>query len=129
VTKDLRVYLAHILECVQKIELFTADGKGRFLGDSMVQDAVLRNFSIIGEAAKRLDDSYRAAHPEIPWRALAGLRDVLIHQYEGVDHERIWAIVEWELPNLREAITALLPPLDQLERELAGEEGAPDQEG
>lgn len=53
----------------------------------MLQDAVLRNFEVIGGAAKRLDDTYRAAYPEIPWRALAGLRDVLIHQYEGVDLE------------------------------------------
>lgn len=84
-TKDPRVYLAHILECVQKIERFTADGRERFFRDAMVQDAVLRNFEVIGEAAKRLDDRYRTAHPEVPWRALAGLRDVLIHQYEGVD--------------------------------------------
>lgn len=128
-TKDPRVYLAHILECAQKIERFTADGKGRFLRDAMVQDAVLRNFEIIGEAAKRLDDRYRTAHPEIPWRALAGLRDVLIHQYEGVDPERVWAIVERELPNLREAVAALLPPLEELERELAGEAEVPGQEG
>ncbi len=127
-TKDPRVYLAHILECAQKIEQFTVDGKGRFLRDAMVRDAVLRNFSIIGEAAKRLDDGYRTAHPEIPWRALAGLRDLLIHQYHGVDPERVWAIVERELPNLREAIAALLPPLDQLEREIAGGEDAPEQE-
>jgi len=128
VTKDPRVYLARILECVQRIERFTADGKGRFMLDRMVQDAVMRNFEIIGEAAKRLDDSYRTAHPEIPWRALAGLRDVLIHQYEGVDPERVWALVERDLPNLRAAIAALLPPLDQLERELAGEEDAPEQD-
>ena len=88
----------------------------------------MRNFEIIGEAAKRLDDTYRTAHPEIPWRALAGLRDVLIHQDEGVEPERVWVIVERELPNLRAAIAALLPPLDQLERELAGEEPAPEQE-
>ncbi|MBI2369414.1 MAG: DUF86 domain-containing protein [Deltaproteobacteria bacterium] len=95
--KDPRVYLAHILECIQKIERFTAGGKDRFLADAMVQDAVLRNFEVIGEAAKRLDDAYRAAHPEIPWRASAALRDVLIHQYEGVDLEKVWAIVENEL--------------------------------
>lgn len=95
--------------------------------DRMVQDAVMRNFEIIGEAAKRLDDSYRTAHPEIPWRALAGLRDVLIHQYKGAEPVRVWAIVERDLPNLREAIGALLPSLDQLERELAGEEDAPEQ--
>jgi uncharacterized protein with HEPN domain len=95
-TRDLRVYLAHILECIQKIERFTTEGRSRFFRDVMVQDAVLRNFEVIGEAAKRLDDAYRAAHPEIPWRALAGLRHVLIHQYEGVDLERVWAIVEGE---------------------------------
>jgi uncharacterized protein with HEPN domain len=93
----------------------------------MVQDAVLRNFGVIGEAAKRLDDAYRAAHPAIPWRALAGLRDVPIHQYEGVDLEKVWAIVEGGLPELREAIAALLPPLDQLERELAGKGETPEE--
>lgn len=121
-TKDRRVYLAHILECIQKIERFTADGKSRFHENDMVQDAVIRNLEIIGEAAKRIDDDYRAAHPDIPWRALSGLRDVLIHQYEGVDTERVWAIVEKDLPPLKRAIAELLPPLDQLERELAGEE-------
>lgn len=119
--KDPRVYLAHILERIQKIERFTADGKQRFLTDELVQDAVLRNFEVIGEAAKRLDDAYRAAHPDIPWRALAGLRDVLIHQYEGVDLERVWAIVVGDLPDLKRSIAALLPPLEELERELAGE--------
>jgi uncharacterized protein with HEPN domain len=121
--KDPRVYLAHMLECIHKIQRFTADGKERFLQDPMVQDAVIRNFEVIGEAAKRLDEAFRASHPEIPWRALAGLRDVLIHQYEGVDQERVWAIVERDLPVLEEAIATLLPPLDQLERELAGEDG------
>ena len=120
--KDPRVYLAHIMECLQKIETFTIDGQARFLRDPMVQDAVMRNFEIIGEAAKRLDNTYRQAHPQVPWRALAGLRDVLIHQYEGVDLRRVWAIVEKDLPLLKSSLSALLPPLDQLEKELAGEE-------
>jgi uncharacterized protein with HEPN domain len=89
VTKDPRVYLAHIVECSQKIERFTAGGRERFFRDATVEDAVLRNLEVIGDAAKRLDNAYRAAHPEIPWRALAGLRDVLIHQYEGVDLEKL----------------------------------------
>lgn len=120
--KDPKVYLAHMLECIQKIERFTVDGKGRFLADELVQDAVRRNFEGIGEAAKRLDDTYRSVHPEIPWRGLAGLRDVLIRQYEGVDLERVWAIVKGHLSGLKRAISALLPPLDQLERELEGED-------
>jgi uncharacterized protein with HEPN domain len=122
VSKDPRVYLAHMLESIEKIERFTADGKDRFSRDAMVQDAVLRNLEVIGEAAKRLDEPFRSAHPGIPWRALAGLRDVLIHQYEGVDIEQVWAIIENELPALRRAIAAMLPPLEQLERELAGED-------
>lgn len=126
-SKDPRVYLAHIMECIQKIERFTEGGKERFLQDELIQDAVLRNFEVIGEAAKRLDDVYRANHPEIPWRAIAGLRDVFIHQYEEVDLAKVWAIVEKDLPSLRQSIADLLPPLEQLERELAGEEEAPEE--
>ena len=123
--KDPRVYLAHILECLQKIKRFSAEGKAHFFREPMVQDAILRNFEVIGEAAKRLDDTYRRAHPEVPWRALAGLREVLIHQYEGVDLVRVWTIVEQDLPRLMRSINSLLPPLDQLEKELAGEDGQP----
>jgi len=121
VTKDVRVYLAHILESIDKIERFTADGRDRYLRDPMVHDAVIRNLEIIGEAAKRVDDAYRAAHPGVPWRALAGLRDVLIHQYEGVDLEGVWTVVERDLPQVRLGIRSLLPSLDALERELAGD--------
>jgi len=121
-SKDPRVYLAHIMECIQKIERYTKDGRERFLDDQLIQDAVLRNFEVIGEAAKRLDDAYRASHPQIPWRAVAGLRDMLIHQYEGVDLNKVWAIVEGDLPGLKKSIAAMLPPLEQLERELAGED-------
>ena len=125
-SKDPRVYLAHILECILKIERFTQVGRMVFLKDELVQDAVLRNFEVIGEAAKRLDDTYRADHPQIPWRAIAGLRDVLIHQYEGVNLQQVWNIVEKDLPGLKNSIKGLLPPLEQLERELAGEEDAPE---
>lgn len=116
------MYLAQMLECIVKIERFTADGEARFMAEAMVHDAVLRNLSVIGEAAKRADESYRAGHPTIPWRALAGLRDVVIHQYEAVDLEKVWRIVRDDLPPLKREILAVLPPLDQLERELAGED-------
>lgn len=125
-SKDPRVYLAHIMECILKIERFTQVGRAVFFRDELVQDAVLRNFEVIGEAAKRLDDTYRADHPQIPWRAIAGLRDVLIHKYEGVNLEQVWNIVEKDLPGLKKSIEVLLPPLEQLERELAGEEDAPE---
>lgn len=120
--KDPRVYLAQILECIDRIREYTTDGKEVFFADSRTQDAVIRNFEVIGEAAKRIPDEYRNTHREIPWRELVGFRDVLIHQYEGVSVAEVWRIIEKDLEPLREAITALLPPLEELERQLAGDD-------
>jgi uncharacterized protein with HEPN domain len=121
--KDPRVYLAQILERIDRILNYTAEGKEAFLGDPRTQDAVIRNFEVIGEAAKRIPEEYRKGQPAIPWRPLAAFRDVLIHQYEGVNAAEVWQIVERDLGPLRQAITAILPPLDELEKEIAeGEE-------
>lgn len=120
--KDPRVYLAHILECAQKIERYTKGGERKFLKDTMTQDAVIRNFEIIGEAAKRVPDAYLRRHPEIPWRLMAGFRDILIHAYEGIDLKRVWSIVRHDLPKVKDVIEAILPPLEELEKELAGPE-------
>lgn len=95
-----------------------------FFSDLRTQDAVIRNFEVIGEAAKRIPEWYRAKYTSVPWRGLAGLRDVLIHQYEGVDLPRMWLIIQRDLHLLRQSMSALLPPLDQLEREIAdGQDG------
>lgn len=123
-TKDPRVYLAHILERAARIERYIRDGEAAFLRDDKTQDAVIRNLEVIGEAAKRVPDEYRSLHPAIPWRSMAGFRDVLIHGYEGVDLGRVWSTAARDLPVARAAIAAVLPPLDELERELA--EDAPD---
>lgn len=120
--KDPRVYLAHILECVERIEGFTEAGQEAYADQVLIQHAVLYNLQVMGEAAKRVPQDYRAAHPEIPWRQMAGLRDVLIHDYEGVDVAQVWMIVEKNLPELKRALLDVLPPLDQLEAELAGDE-------
>lgn len=123
--KDPRVYLAQVLECARQISSYTIGGKERFFAEPLIQDAVIRKFEVIGEAAKRVAEDYRQAHPEIPWHGLAAFRDVLIHQYEGVDLAEVWRIVEAELSGLKRAIESLLPPLEQLEKELAGEEEQP----
>jgi uncharacterized protein with HEPN domain len=120
--KDPRVYLAQILERINRILEYTTEGKEAFFADPRTQDAVIRNFEVIGEAAKRIPEQYRQKQPAIPWRELSGFRDVLIHQYEGVSIAEIWRIIERDLETLRKAITTILPPLDELEREIAGDE-------
>jgi uncharacterized protein with HEPN domain len=120
-TKDPRVYLAHILECADRIERYLGQDRETFLRDTLVQDAVIRNFEVIGEAAKRIPEQFRVVHAAIPWRLMAGFRDVLIHDYEGVDLERVWRIAKEDLPAVKTAIAQSLPPLGQLEREIAEE--------
>lgn len=119
--KDYRVYLVHILEAIRKIRKYTIQGRDNFFGQDMAQDAVVRNLEIIGEATKRIPENVRDLHPEIPWKKMAGLRDVLIHQYEGVDLARVWEVVERDLTPIEAAIESILPPMDQLEREIAEE--------
>ena len=119
--KDQRVYLAHVLECIQRIQSYTSGGRSEFMASPLIQDAVIRNFQMIGESTKRLADDFRGAHPEIPWKQMAAFRDVLIHDYLEVNIQQVWRVIEIELPTIKQTIAAMLPPLNQLEAELAGE--------
>jgi len=106
--KEDRIYLEHILEAIESIGAYTQGGWEAFQGNPMAQDAVIRRFEIIGEAAKRLSGAATARHPEIPWREIAGFRDVLIHNYMGVNLRRVWNVIEQNLPDLRRAVQDLL---------------------
>jgi uncharacterized protein with HEPN domain len=102
------LYLTNIKDCIQRIEAYTIEGREKFLETPIIQDAVIRNFEIIGEATKRLSPDLTNAYPEIAWKQIAGLRDILIHDYLKVNLNRIWGIIEQDLPHLKQVIESLL---------------------
>ncbi|MDO0821862.1 HepT-like ribonuclease domain-containing protein [Desulfosporosinus nitroreducens] len=106
--KDDKVFLQNILECIVKIETYTNSGKQKFMSSDLIQDAVIRNLEILGEATKRVSQGTKEKHREIPWRQMAGLRDVLIHDYMGVSLKIVWNVVQNELPQLKTKIIDLL---------------------
>jgi uncharacterized protein with HEPN domain len=106
--KDDRVYLLHIADAIGDIQNYVSDGKDTFYSNKMIQDAVIRNLEIIGEAVKNISAATRMSAHEVPWQKIAGLRDVLIHEYFGVDLDTIWLVVENRLPVLSWHISLLL---------------------
>jgi len=106
--KNDQVYLEHIIEAISKIENFvTGITKSDFDRNLMIQDAVIRNFEIIGEVTKRISRQFTQSHPEIPWQDMAGMRDKLIHDYLDVDMDVVWKTVEADLPLLKKLLSNL----------------------
>lgn len=109
-TRSDVAYLKHIRDPIAAVEEYTAPGKATFMASRMVQDAVIRNLEVIGEAVKGLSAETKERAPGVPWRRIAGMRDQLIHHYFGVDHEVVWRVVEGELVTLRDEVARLLMP-------------------
>jgi uncharacterized protein with HEPN domain len=106
--RDDSVYLAHILECIRRVEDNTAGGQEHFMASHTLQDAVLRNLQTLAEAAQRLSDSVKAKRADIDWRRIVAFRNVLVHDYLGIDMERIWQIVQDDVPRLKSAVISLI---------------------
>lgn len=107
--RDFEVYLQDMLEAIEKIKLYLAGmSREEFERDSKTIDAVLRNLEVIGEASKGVPEAIRNLNPRIEWRQIAGLRDVLIHHYFGVNLDIVWDILENELDELEQNLRSML---------------------
>ena len=103
-----RLYLESIRDCLERIADYTTGGEQEFLASRLIQDGMVRNLEVIGEATKNLSTELREANPATPWRQIAGMRDVLIHDYLKVNLSRVWLTVSTDLPDLRTTVTRLL---------------------
>ncbi|GMQ25008.1 DUF86 domain-containing protein [Algoriphagus sp. oki45] len=111
--KDPRIYLEHLLSSIRKIRSYTQDfSESDFLSSPLVQDAVIRNLEVIGEATKKLSAEFRGTYPKIEWKKIAGMRDKLIHDYIGVDLWAVWAVVEQIIPDFEEKIDSIIKELN-----------------
>ena len=107
--KSDTVYLHHILEAISQIEIYTADlSYEKFLQDRLLQDGVVRQLEIIGEASRNLSSEFRDQHFEIPWGQIIGLRNRVIHAYFEVNLTIIWEVVQNDLPDLRQSVEQLI---------------------
>jgi uncharacterized protein with HEPN domain len=102
-----RVLLAHMRDCLGRILEYTNAERLRFEASRLVQDAVIRNLQTLAESSQRLSSEIKATEPQIPWRDLAGFRNVIVHGYLGVDLGAVWLVVEQDLPALTEAVNRM----------------------
>ena len=106
--KDDSVYLHHIMDSIRRIEENVKEGRERFMASHTLQDAVIRNLQTMAESTQRLSDGLKQVHPKIEWYRIAAFRNVLVHDYLGLDIERIWEITQRDVPEFKQTILTML---------------------
>ncbi len=106
--KDPQVFIDHILECIELVEEYlhgkTVDD---FMASTQLQDAIIRRIEIIGEATKNLPQGFKGKHPDIPWKEMAGMRDIIVHEYFGVDIKLTWRVASEDIKGLKAQLEKL----------------------
>ena len=111
--RGLRLFIEDILESIKLIEKYLGDiSKENFDNNQKLKDSVVRRLEIIGEAVKNIPDSFRKKYPEVPWRKIAGLRDIITHTYFNIDLDITWDIIKKDLPDLKEKISKIKSELE-----------------
>ncbi len=106
--RDDRERLLDIKEAIENVQKYASHGKDAFRNDELIQTWILHHIQILGEAAARLSDEFQEKHPDIPWFKIIGMRNILVHDYFGIDIEAVWSVVENDLPVLYDQIRGLL---------------------
>jgi len=104
--KDNSVYIEHMLDSILRIDEYV-ESKELFYDSHLVQDAVVRNLQVMAESSQRLSEEIKNKYPDIPWNDISGFRNVLVHDYLGIDLDVIWSVVEQELPRLEKVLTEI----------------------
>jgi uncharacterized protein with HEPN domain len=106
--RDDRERLLDIQEAIERIEKYAAQGRETFDHDELIQTWILHNLQILGEAARAISADFKQQHPEVSWQQIAGMRNILVHDYFGIDASIVWAVVERELPVLKQQVLGML---------------------
>lgn len=108
-SRDYRLFLSDISDCCHKIERYTKDmAQEQFIANDMAFDAVMRNLEIIGEAMRHIPEEVRLRHSEVPWRTIVAFRNIVIHEYFGIDEDIVWDVVENKIPELLKQIEGVI---------------------
>ena len=106
--RDLHERLLDILEAIERIEKYSIRGRGAFEQDELIQTWIVHHLQIIGEAARALPDDFRDKYPDIPRSQIIGMRNILVHNYFGIDVDVVWAVIVNDLPDLKQKTIAIM---------------------